>query len=103
MTDYLLDELTGIESRIRKLKEEASDNEVIAELNNLLTPVVVLLDEHAHDKQPDFDNFACQVLQETRSRLEDLTGPQTLRSGEVPRARDTMPCMMEFKDLDISQ
>lgn len=99
MLPYLHAELTREEKRIIKARESANE-ELRATLNNILTPVVALLDEYAHDRLPDFEDMACRVLQETRSRLDELVGPETLRTGQapVPRARDTIPCAMEFND-----
>jgi len=103
MQKYLIDELHDAEKRIKKLRDDSSDQEFRAMLNNVLQPVRSMIDEYEHDKQEDWEDMTCLVLKETRDRLEDLIGPVTLRSGEVPKARDTVPCMMEFKDSDISQ
>lgn len=99
MENYLKDELTDCQTKLIKARDKSDDVELKATLDNVLTPVVVLLDELEHDKQPNFEEMACEVLCETRKRMAELIPPDTLRSGEVPMeippARDTEPCNME--------
>lgn len=39
-----------------------------------------------------------EILKEMKNLGDDEEIPPTLRSGEVPPPRDTLPCAMEFKD-----
>lgn len=102
MNEYLQKELIREEKRILKARDaEAECSELRATLNNVLVPVHAVLDEMAHDQKEDTEDLAITVLQETRARMNDLVGPETLRTGaepEVPRARDTEPCNMSFED-----
>ena len=102
MKNYLMTELLHEQTRITKLRDaEAECSELRATLNNVLTPVHCVLDEMVHDLKEDTEELATTVLQETRARMCELVGPETLRTGaepEVPRARDTEPCNMVFED-----
>lgn len=101
MNNYLKTELRGLEARILKFRDaEDGNTELRATLNNILTPVLCILDEIDHCPVVDTEDMAIIVLQETRIRMDELFGPETLPSGRepIPRAKDTIPCDMKFDD-----
>jgi hypothetical protein len=83
MQTYLIDELHAAEKRIKKLRDDSSDQEFRAMLNNVLQPVHSMIDEYEHDRQRGWEDMTCLVLQETRKRLEEITGADTMRSGDL--------------------
>jgi|GEM_PF-6825581 len=98
MEEYIKSELLDCQEKLLKYRDKSDDKEFIATINNILTPVVCLLDEFVHDKQPNFEEMACHVLAETRNRMTEILPPETLKSGElpIPPDRDTEPCNMEL-------
>lgn len=85
MTEYLITELKDQEKTLKQLRDSSGNLEYRAEINNILTPVVAMLDEYEHDRQSDFELMACEVLVETRKRIQQIEDkiPDTLRSAMV--------------------
>lgn len=85
MENYLIDELRTCEATIKSLRDGSCNPEYRAELNNVLTPIIALLDEAKHNKQPDFELEACEVLVATRKRIIEMEEkiPDTLKSPMV--------------------
>lgn len=85
MKNDQINELRTYEQTLKQLRDSSGNLEYRAEINNVLTPIVAMLDEYEHDRQPDFELVACEVLVATRKRICEMEEriPDTLRSNVV--------------------